>query len=223
MTQEITSINLTGVNCYLIKIGKACVLIDTGFSNKRIFLEKKLKDLNCLPEHLELIILTHGDSDHAGNAAFLRQSYGAKIAIHADDVGMVENSDMGWKRKAKPDKMSLIFKLISRVFPLFIKPGKFDVFKPDFAIDESFDLSVYGLEAKILHLPGHSKGSIGLLTANGDLFCGDLLYNMAGFDMVDDLNDFQRSIEKLKKLKIQTIYPGHGKPISVKRFLRKYR
>jgi glyoxylase-like metal-dependent hydrolase (beta-lactamase superfamily II) len=32
MTQEIVTINLGGVNCYLVKTGDGCILIDTGFS-----------------------------------------------------------------------------------------------------------------------------------------------------------------------------------------------
>jgi len=42
-------------------------------------------------------------------------------------------------------------------------------------LEEGQPLSDVGLDASVLHLPGHSKGSIGILTASGDLFCGDLL------------------------------------------------
>jgi len=223
MPQEITTINLTGVNCYLLKTGEGYILIDTGFSNKRTFLEKKLRDLGCLPGRLKVVILTHGDSDHAGNSDYLRKKYGVKIAMHAADAGMVERGDMSVNRKTKPDKMSLIFKIISWTTPLFVKPAKFEVFSPDLTIDESFDLSVYGSDARIIHLPGHSKGSIGVLTTDGDLFCGDLLYNMLGFNFIDNFADFRGSIEKLKPLNIKTIFPGHGKPFPMKRFLSKYK
>jgi flavorubredoxin len=47
MLQEITIINLGGVNCYLIKACESYILIDTGFSNRRATLEKKLKDMGC--------------------------------------------------------------------------------------------------------------------------------------------------------------------------------
>ncbi len=223
MPQEITTINLGGVNCYLIKTGKGYVLIDTGFSNKRATLEKKLKDVGCQPGDLKLIFLTHGDTDHAGNGAYLREKFGAKIAMHADDVGMVERGDMSWNRKTKPDKMSFIFRIISSVMPLFIKQDKFEVFKPDLTIDENFNCSEYGLDARMVHLPGHSKGSIGILTSGGDLFCGDFLYNMAGFNFIDDLSDHKTSLEKFNRLNIKTIYPGHGKPFSTEQFRRKYR
>jgi hydroxyacylglutathione hydrolase len=214
MSEEITIINLGGVNCYLLKTAGGHILIDTGYANKRAALEKKLSEAGCRPGNLELIVLTHGDSDHADNAAFLREKYGAKIAIHPDDAPMVERGDISLNRKARPDKMSLIFKIISKIFPLFIKATKFEVFKPDLVIDENFDLSAYGSEARIVHLPGHSKGSIGVLTSGGDLFCGDLLYNMRGFDCIYDLNDFNQTMSNLKKLNVKTVYPGHGKPFS---------
>jgi glyoxylase-like metal-dependent hydrolase (beta-lactamase superfamily II) len=107
--------------------------------------------------------------------------------------------------------------------PSFIKQAKFDIFKPDFAIDENFDLSMYGLDARVIYLPGHSKGSIGILTSGGDLFCGDYIHNSFGFNMVDNMSDHQATVEKLKKLSIKTIHPAHGRPVSIGKFWRKYK
>ncbi len=222
MPQEIKIISLSGVNCYLVKNGSGYILIDTGFPSKRAALEKELASAGCQPGNLNLIILTHGDLDHAGNCAYLREKYGAKIAMHADDSGMVERGDMSWNRKAKPDKFSTIFRIMS-VMSFFFRPGKFDVFKPDLSIDEGFDLSGYGADAKVLHFPGHSKGSLGILTGSGDLFCGDLLYNILGkpgIRFIDNMADFNASVEKLKKLNIKTVYPGHGKPFPMDKFLK---
>jgi hydroxyacylglutathione hydrolase len=160
---------------------------------------------------LKLIILTRGYSDHADNCAYIREKYGAKTAMHTNDSGMVEHGDMTWNRKAKPDKVSIMFRIM-QIFGRLSKQGNFNTFKPDIYIEDGQDLSEYGLNAKVLHLPGHSKGSIGILTTKGDLFCGDLLYNIAGFNFIDDLADFHASINKLKSLKINTVYPGHGKP-----------
>lgn len=222
MPQQITTIEL-GVNCNLIKTGAGYILIDTGTSNKRAALEKKLQDLGCGPGDLKLIILTHGDIDHVGNSAYLHQKYGVKIAMHIADVEMVKRGDMSWNRKAKPDKVSLTFRILTSVMPLFLKMDKLETFTPDLTIDEDFNLKNYGLDARVVHLPGHSKGSIGILTAGGDLFCGDLMYNMLGFNYIDDLSDYKNSIEKLKKLNVKTIFPGHGKPFSIEQFRRKVR
>lgn len=142
--------------------------------------------------------------------------------MHAADAKMMETGDMSVNRKNRPDKMSPVFKIFSRVFPLFIKTGKFEVFIPDFTIDESFELSACGFDARIIHLPGHSKGSIGILTSESSLLCGDFLYNMLGFSYIDDLSDFRSSIEKLKKLNVNMVYPGHGRPFSMEGLLRKY-
>lgn len=212
---------MLGVNCYLLKAGSGFVLIDTGFKSKRTMLDKELASAGCRPGDLKLIILTHGDSDHADNCAYLREKYGAKIAMHKDDAGMVEKGDMGWNRKAKADHMSPLFKIMSRV----VKPGRFEKFKPDFYIDESFDLSAYRLDAQVLHLPGHSKGSIGVLTVEGELFCGDLLYNFFGrpnSQFIDDLSAFNDSIGKIKMLNVKTVYPGHGKPFPLARFVKTF-
>jgi len=232
MQQEIKTISLLlpyhlgSVNCHLIETDTGYILIDTGGSNKRTDLEKEVESAGCQPGYLRLIVLTHGDFDHTGNAAYLRKKFGTKIAMHYDDSGMVERGDMTWNRKAKPDKFSIIFKIMSKIIPLFVKPGKFDVFKPDLTIDEGYDLSVYGFDARVLHIPGHSKGSIGILTTGGDLFCGDLLYNIfgkPGVRFIDDLADFNASVEKLKSLGINTVYPGHGKPFPMERFLKRNR
>ena len=216
MTREIKTINLGGVNCYLVKAGEGYILIDTGFASKRAYLEKELESAGVVPGNLTLIILTHGDSDHADNCAYLREKYGAPITMHLDDSGMVENGDMSWNRKSKPDKISITFRILTKIFSGLNKSGKFNTFKPDFYIVDGQSLSEYGFRAEVLHLPGHSKGSIGILTAGGDLFCGDMFYNFAGFTYIDDLADYNASINKLKNFKIKTVYPGHGKPFSMR-------
>ena len=226
MVQEIKTINLGGVNCYLVRTDAGYILIDTGFSNKRTRLEKELESAGCKPGNLKLVVITHGDSDHTGNGVYLRERYGARIAMHQDDSGMVIRGDMGWNRKPRPDKMHFIFRVMMNLLPFFANVDEFDTFQPDLTIDEDFDLSEYGFDAKILHLPGHSNGSIGIFTPEGDLYCGDLLYNFIGKPgclYINDLADFNSSIEKLKSLKINTVYPGHGKPFPMEWFIKNYR
>ena len=62
-----------------------------------------------------------------------------------------------------------------------------------------------------------TKGSIGILTEEGDLFAGDTLVNSKKPDMavfVNDSQELKNSIEKLGKLNIKKVYPGHGKTFS---------
>ena len=159
------------VNCYLVNAEAGFILIDTGSSNQRANLEDELRHAGCQPGNLRLIVITHGDFDHTGNAAYLRGKFDTKIAMHVDDAGMAERGDMFWNRK----KSNLLFKILVPVL-FWFKTS--DRFTPDLAIGEGDNLTEYGLDAKVLSIPGHSKGSIGILTANGELFCGDLLTNL---------------------------------------------
>ena len=206
---------LGSVNCYLIETDAGYVLIDTGGSNRRAQLEKELESAGCQPGSLKLIILTHGDFDHAGNAAYLREKFGARIAMHYDDSGMVERGDMFWNRK----KPNILIRNTIRNLSGF---GKSERFTPDLYIDEGYDLSEYRFDARVLHIPGHSRGSLGILTAGGDLFCGDLFDNTkkpALNSIMDDPATANASLEKLKKLNIRTVYPGHGKPLPMGAFI----
>ena len=94
MANEITTITLLGVNCYLIKQNNGYFLIDSLWSFARGYLGRQLESAGCHESDLKLVILTHGDFDHCGNARYLRDAYGAKIAMHSGDVPMVKSGDM---------------------------------------------------------------------------------------------------------------------------------
>ena len=204
------------INCYLVRTGNGFIVIDTGRTNKRKVIQKELESADCHPGNLKLIVLTHGDFDHCGNAAYLRKKFGSQIAIHKDDSGMVEHGDMLWNRS----KQNILTRII---FKLFFRLSKSDRFKPDLYIDERYDFSEYGFDAKVLEIPGHSQGSIGILTTDGELFCGDLLANVGKPDIwsiIDDSDAAYASIEKLKSLQINTVYPGHGQPFLMELFMK---
>jgi hydroxyacylglutathione hydrolase len=196
------------VNCYLVRSGEDFVLMDTGRTSKRDFIESELVKAGCKPGNLNLIALTHGDFDHCGNAAYFRARFASKIALHHADSGMVERGDMFWNRR-QPNV--LVKALVGLLFSL----GEANRFKPDFYMKEGDELSQYGFDAQVIELPGHSKGSVGFMTGAGDLFCGDLLANTgkpAVWTVVDDRAAMQASVEKLNPFDIHTVYPGHGKP-----------
>jgi glyoxylase-like metal-dependent hydrolase (beta-lactamase superfamily II) len=215
MSLQITTIRLpfplkfSDVACYLIKNDHGFFLIDTGFRNSRRELEAELEGLGCRSGDLKMIILTHGDFDHTSNAVYLRQKYGAQIAMHEDDVGMLENGDMFWHRKIDN---RLIRSLMKTFMPLKAENQG----RPDIFLEDGGSLSTYGLEATVYNTPGHSTGSICVLTTDGDLFVGDLFTNSRGKPMLNSMMYDREagisSLERLKSLPIQTVYPGHGKP-----------
>ena len=204
------------INCYLVKTDNRFIMIDTGRAKKRNIIEKELEKAGCYPGNLRLIVLTHGDFDHCGNAAYFRKKFQSQIAMHKGDSGMIEHGNMLWNR----NKQSILIRVLSK---LLFRLSKSDRLRPDLYIDEKFDLSDYGFDAKVLEIPGHSQGSIGILTTNGELFCGDLLANVGKpsiWSIIDDSDAAYASIEKLKRLQIDTVYPGHGQSFLMELFIR---
>ena len=199
------------VNCYLVDTGEGYILIDTGGPNNRKELVRELERFGCKPGTLNLIVLTHGDFDHTGNAAYLRSAFGAKIAMHADDAGMAERGDMFVNRR----RMNA---LIRRLIPLFAGFGRAERFTPDIRLDDGDDLNEYGLDARVISIPGHSKGSIAILTGDGELFCGDLFENRKGpalSSIMDKIEVAKESLQKLREMRIDMVYPGHGEPFKM--------
>jgi glyoxylase-like metal-dependent hydrolase (beta-lactamase superfamily II) len=119
--------------------------------------------------------------------------------------------------------MGRVISLVGRLMSAFRSP-QFDRFSPDLTLEDGQTLSPYGLDATVVHLPGHSTGSIGVLTSEGDLFSGDLIYNFLRPEMIwiDDLPAAQASVERLKHLNVRTVYPGHGKPFPWAEFAAKH-
>ncbi len=228
LNSKIVRIDLNGVNCYLANGADGYILFDTGghivvdkeFTDRRDLLLKKINEAGCNEHNLRLIVLTHGDCDHAHNADFLRDYFHTKIAMHDGDREMVEHPTLTlWMNSFK--YRSLAFKFIFRLMRKTIQRvtqntiDDFKPFSPDISLTDGFSLSPFGLDATIMHMPGHTSGSIAILTNNGDLIVGDTLTNMkkpSPSPNADDFDMLYKSIDRLRHQQIKIIYPGHGEP-----------
>jgi len=136
--------------------------------------------------------------------------------MHRNDSGMTRGGDMFFNRKP-PGR--IVKTLLKSVMGLSIK----DRFEPDILLEDGDELNRYGWDATVFHLPGHSSGSIAVLTLDGALFCGDILADIKHPDVwsiVDDAGQMNSSVETIKKLHAKTVYPGHGRPFPWKAFER---
>ena len=229
--QEIIRIDLIGVNCYLGKQDGNFILFDTGghlifdkkFDNRAEALLKQLSENGCTPENLKLIVLTHGDNDHVANASALRKKFGAKIAMHEGDRALVENPDIdtvmqSFTFHSPVYRFAMLF-MKKQIRKITVKTlDSYERFTPDIFLSDGEHLNEYGFNAQILHLPGHTPGSIAILTENGDLIIGDTLANSKKPEIAQIANDFKLlklSIEKIKCQNIKTVFPGHGKPFNI--------
>jgi len=65
----------------------------------------------------------------------------------------------------------------------------------------------------VLHLPGHSPGSIALLDErNGDFFSADAIYDEGLVDDIPgaDVETYVATMKRLAELDVGTVYAGHG-------------
>jgi hydroxyacylglutathione hydrolase len=210
MSEEPRRIDLGFVNAYLVKAGDDYILVDAGMAQRWSRVESQLLQAGALPDRLQLVVITHGDFDHTGSCAQLQRKYHAKIAMHSGDVEMVRTGTPA-KRQAR----SLLGKLFLRLGGLM--GGGFQRFEPDILLEDGQSLADYGLAARVLHTPGHTKGSIAVLTADGHLFVGDTVTNRGKPDsapFVENERDLRDSLAILKGLEAHIVYPGHGQPFA---------
>ena len=129
---------------------------------------------------------------------------------------MVETGDMFYNK-------SFIMRTLTKILFFFLLRGTFETFTPDIILEDKHDLTPHGLKAEIIHLPGHSNGSIGILTTNNDLICGDLLTNIKKPQkntLIENQAELDASIEHITSLAIDQVYPGHGKPFPMQVFIQ---
>ena len=201
------------VNCFLISNGENAVLVDTGFKKYR----EKVLDA-CRPYQVRLLVLTHGHMDHVQNAAFLSQALHCPIAMHKADLPLLADN------MVQPLSASSILGRIVLFFS--VKSFKFDgipAFSPTVFLKDGDSLDSCGISAKVVGLPGHTDGSIGLDVGQRDLIVGDALMNMF-YPTVSMLfhnrGAMLESAEKISTLGRRMLYFGHGRPVSNRRWVK---
>ncbi|WP_458384346.1 MBL fold metallo-hydrolase [Rhizobium pisi] len=87
-------------------------------------------------------------------------------------------------------------------------------------VREGSTIDIGGVGFTVLHLPGHSPGSIALFdTRTVGLFSGDAIYDGG---LVDDLSGcdkevYRNTMSRLKDTEVSIVYGGHGNPMSQER------
>jgi glyoxylase-like metal-dependent hydrolase (beta-lactamase superfamily II) len=178
-------------NCYLYACPQTleAVIIDPGDEAQRIL--QKIADLKLIPKY---IINTHGHIDHICAIDAVSEVYPVPLAIHPADVYMYT------------DEMTA--RMFGRQPPLVRR-------KPDILLQEGDRLSFGTLTVEVLHTPGHTPGSICLLSAPYCVFSGDTLF-YRGIGRTDlpggNYDQIITSIrEKLYSLDDDlVVFPGHG-------------
>lgn len=192
------------VNCYIVADNGRAILIDTGRTKYR---EKILE--KCKEFHVSLIVLTHGHMDHCQNAAYLAGALQIPIAMSEKDINLIPDN-----RKQPLSAKTLLGKMVLSVSLSSFEKDSLEMFEPAIYLKNGDDLSDYGIEAEIVELPGHTKGSIGVKMEDS-LFVGDALMNMfypTTSMLYTEEQEMLESARYISELGEKTIYFGHGKP-----------
>ena len=202
---EIKRIAVGNGNCYLLVKDRGAVLVDTGLEKYADKVAAACKDYQ-----MKLLVLTHGHIDHVQNAAFLQQWLQVPVAMHRADLDLlVDNWMQPLSAKTLSGKAVLAG---SRA--LFRKD--IPMFQPDVFLEDGDTLEPWGIPAKVVGLPGHTLGSIGLDVAGKHLIVGDALMNLfypTVSMLYNDRENMLESVKKISRMGERTIWFGHGKPV----------
>ena len=185
------------VNCFVVACQRTreAMVIDPGEDGPRIL---QLAESNGY--QVKKIVNTHGHFDHIGANQPVKEATGAVLMMHEADLPLLQNA-----------------RNHAQAYGLTVSPSP----DPDKFLNEGDVFSVGEQSFSIFHVPGHSPGSICLLS-DGHLFVGDVLF--AGSVGRTDLpgGDFDALIEgvreKLFRLPAETIvHPGHGPDTTIGR------
>jgi glyoxylase-like metal-dependent hydrolase (beta-lactamase superfamily II) len=148
---------------YVIKDGDAALLVDAGFEETARMLMVELESIGV--RRIARVLLTHGHGDHYEGCAELVRAHGAAIGIHPDDARLiVETGDV------------VLYRELDAAYPgLFPVPDKSSpAAAATFALAEGTVVTLRDRSLRVLHVPGHSEGSVCLLDEDhGLLFSGD--------------------------------------------------
>lgn len=180
----------SSTNCYIIaddNTKEAAVIDPAGeFELIRDFIENNKLDV-------KYILLTHGHGDHIGALRELRAYSKAPVGIHASDESMLNNASINYSFMFSSNPIEE---------------------KSDFHPEDGEAFKLGASEFKILHTPGHTMGSIGILFGK-DLISGDTLF-ARGIGRTDLPGGDYESIIKSISTKLFTlpediaVHPGHG-------------
>ncbi len=181
-------------NSYLVLNGSHAFLVDVGMVGTA---ERAIGEIERLALPVpEAVVLTHRHIDHVAGAAAVAEAF--DIPVFAEESGAAAlNSG---------DTISTGSALFGVALPaMLVKP--LDVDSPSsYPFLEGFE---------VFRTPGHSEDSIVLFHRRGGaLFSGDTVFANGGVGRWDlptgDLAELRKSIDFLRALPVESLYPGHG-------------
>ncbi len=164
------------------------------------------------------VVLSHYHRDHVACNSFFE---GASFSIHADDAAGVESRE-GFLRLSGLDRVDI------DSYWKMVRQTNFMPTKMDYRFRDGEYIDSGNLKIRVLHLPGHTPGHCGFLVEDYNLiFSADIDLSEFGpwyGNTTSDLEQFRRSIRRLREMKPDILVTGHGRPVEgdPERMLKEY-
>jgi glyoxylase-like metal-dependent hydrolase (beta-lactamase superfamily II) len=196
-------------NVFLVTNGNNHVIIDSGIAWMRKKLNSRLKAWGIT--HIDYLILTHCHFDHAGNAAWIKENFGAKAVVHKSEVAMLESGI----NQELPDGLTALTRPVVRFLKHYFHPSAhFNPCKADILTDDLYDFKNEGLNVYIIHTPGHSEGSQTIVVDDEIALSGDSMFGIFPGSILppfgNNLSLLVSSWEKQLKTGCTMFFPSHG-------------
>ncbi|MFQ5819847.1 MAG: MBL fold metallo-hydrolase [Candidatus Heimdallarchaeota archaeon] len=188
-----------GSNVYLLT-DEIIALIDTGITNNTEKVFQFCRNQGVSPETLDLILLTHAHIDHIMGLYHILEISQAQLACHKAAAPALETPNL---------QRTLISWFTFTPPPL----------KVDRKLRDGDLIELGSLTLHVIHTPGHTPGSICFYEPTFKiLFTGDTIFAGGGIGRSDlpggDGQQLVQSIEKLLKLKVNYLFPGHNRIVT---------
>jgi glyoxylase-like metal-dependent hydrolase (beta-lactamase superfamily II) len=183
-------------------------LIDAGFVGKGSYKIQSIQKAGIELSAIKRIIMTHTHLDHIGCLAEIsKQIPWVELWVHHLEADLLEQGD-----ERGVYGMDMFRGLCQSQFGL--KPGAFK-FQVSRKLQGGETLELGGTVWEVIHIPGHSMGSIGLyhrsmkILIPGDVVYAD--YAIGRFDLYGaDASQLKKSLVRLGELEVEILLPGHN-------------
>ena len=183
-------------------------LVDAGLIGKGDYKIQSLQKMGIELVDVKRVIMTHSHLDHIGCLSeILKQIPWAEMWIHTEEADPLEKGD---ERTVYGMDM---FKTLCQT-QYGIKPGAFRL-QANRKLKDGEVLQIGGMVWEVLHIPGHSLGSIALYhRVNRILIPGDVVYADYGIGRFDlhgaNAASLKKSLLRLADLDVDILLPGHN-------------
>lgn len=192
-------------NIYALKGPQGTVLIDCGAGSHT---DELIENLQGAFGHsaVDTLLITHCHLDHCGAASAIQERTGCQIIAPNETASALQIAD----------EEQLGFASLRRrgMYPMIpaVKPCRIHS-----KLSDGSHFTAAGMTFEAVRIQGHSKDSYCLITTtyNGKwIFTGDSIFYGGTLGVINHpdshMADYQRDLPKLRGLKADGLFPGHG-------------